>query len=143
VLRDRRAGERECRARQAELQRTTLLALQDALLDLSKLASDANLALFAIALEDAREHPNPAAKRKAEEDERQARHRVWEATAEAELLVSRVEDRRTQTEATLLVNSADMVATSDKETSDEVLSELHARYGKVIRRIGELLRERY
>jgi hypothetical protein len=120
-----------------------LLALQDALLDLSKLASDANLALFAIALEDAREHPNPAAKRKAEEDERQARHRVWEATAEAELLVSRVEDRRTQTEATLLVNSADMVATSDKETSDEVLSELHARYGKVIRRIGELLRERY
>jgi hypothetical protein len=143
VLKDRRASNRERQARQAELQRATLLSLQDALLELSNLAGDANLALFAITLEDARDHANPAAKRKAEEDERQARHRVWEATAKTELLLSRVQDQRARNEATLLVHTVDMVATSDKEASDEALADLHGRYTKVIRRLGELIRERY
>jgi hypothetical protein len=43
VLRDRRASTRERQARETELQRSTLLELQDALLDASKLASQAQL----------------------------------------------------------------------------------------------------
>jgi hypothetical protein len=111
VLKDRRAIDRERQARQAELQRATLLALQDALLEVNNLASNVGFALFVIALQDHREHPNPAAKRKAEEDQAEAMHRLREATGKAELLLSRVQDQQTRTEASLLVNSADMVGT--------------------------------
>jgi len=108
----------------------------------NNLANEANLALFTVALEDAREHPNPAAKRQAEEDERQAKYRLREALAKAQLLLSRVEDQRARNEATLLVYTADMAGTSEREAADEALADLHGRYGKVIRRLGELIRER-
>jgi hypothetical protein len=121
VLKDRRASNRERRAREAELQRATLLELQDTLHKLSNLANDALLAF----------------------DEPQARLRFWEANAKAQLLVSRVKDQRAQTEAALVINAAEIVVTAEDEEAAEALENLHARYGTAIGRLGELLRERY
>jgi len=102
VLKDRRASNRERQARQAELQRTTLLALQDVLLDLTNLVDKAAFTLSV----STREHPNEEAKTEAAREEWAARRRLWEATSKARLLVSRVEDDEARKQATLLLNIA-------------------------------------
>ena len=139
VVRDRRAGDREHRARQAELQRATLLALQDAALELSNLASDVNLTGFIVTLE----YPDEASKEVAIERDVEAKARLREASRKTQLLLSRVQDDQARKDAHLLLRAADMVRILDQEAADKKLGELHARYGKLIDRLGELLRERY
>jgi hypothetical protein len=139
VLKDRRAIDRERQARQAELQRATLLALQDAALELSNLASEVNLTRFIITLE----YPDEASKEVAEERDLQAKTRLREASRKAQLLLSRVQDDQARKDADLLIRAADMVRILDQEAADKNLRALHTRYGKLIDRLGELLRERY
>jgi hypothetical protein len=61
VLKDQRASNREHQARQSELQRTTFLALQDVLLDLTNLVYKAVMTLPG----SPREHPDEKAKKEA------------------------------------------------------------------------------
>jgi hypothetical protein len=147
AFRDRRASSRERQARQAELQRTTLLELQDALLELFNLASEADLAAFMVTLEDAREQTkNPAAKREAEEDARRATKRLHDADAKARLLISRVQDEQARRAATLFRHAADMVVVVDPKAEELDLTRISRAtetYGKAVDLLGKLLRERY
>jgi hypothetical protein len=132
TLKDRRASNRERLARRVELQRSTLLSLQDALLELSTAA-------------DAARHTNALAtiSGPGEDDRRQAarqeKQRMWQAQATAYLLHSRVEDRETRIRTTLAIATA----TYDDATAKDARKRAVRSYNKAIDRIGELLRERY
>jgi hypothetical protein len=145
VLRDRRASNRDRQARQAELQRTTLLELQDALLELYNLRSAADIALFEVALEDVREVPSPPAKRAAEEEARKAKDRFRDAEAKARLLISRVQDDRARRSAIMFCNAADLVLIREPSTDLELerVSKVTQAYGQATDLLGELIRERY
>ena len=78
VLKDRRASTRERQARVAELQRSTLLELQDALLDASKLASEAQLEEFVATL---LHETDDKGRREADERVREAHNRYNQASA--------------------------------------------------------------
>lgn len=139
ILRDRRANNRERLARQAELQQSTRLALQDTLLQVTDLASAAHLAAFRTTLA----HPDEGATREAEKQEREAKFRVLEAADKAKLLISRIDDERARMEAALLLHAAYMVGPADADAANEALNQLHDRYAQVVDRLGELIRERY
>jgi hypothetical protein len=146
AFRDRRASNRERQARQAELQRTTILELQDALLELSNLASEADLATFTVTLEDAQEHPSPAARKEAEEEAGRAKKRLHDADAKARLLISRVQDEQARRAATVFRHAANMVLLVDPKAEELDLtriSQASKAYGKAVDLLGKLLRERY
>src|SRR5215211_1037209 len=87
VFRDRRASNRDRLARQGELQGTTLLELQDALLEVSKLHNNAQFAARTTGSVNQRfEHF------------KEATNRLSEARDKARLLASRVLDDKARTE---------------------------------------------
>jgi hypothetical protein len=139
VLKDRRVSNREHQARQSELQRTTLLTLQDALLDLTNLVDRA----ATTRLRSTREHPDEEVKREAARQVWAARWRLREAIAKARLLISRVQDDAVRKEATSLVNAANRARNFDMDEVTDAFEEVQTGYSGVVDRIGELLRERY
>jgi hypothetical protein len=139
VLKDRRASNREHQARQSELQRTTLLSLQDVLLDLTNLVDKAVLT----SSHSAREYPHEEAKKEAARRAWAARKNLLEATTKARLLISRVQDDEVRKEATSLVNAANRVTSFDVDKVAEGYEDVLTGYDQVVDRIGELLRERY
>jgi hypothetical protein len=124
VLRDRRTTTRERLARQAELQRMTLLELQEGL-------GGAFLS-FLLAHLDESELEFSEARRNS----RATRERV-------RLLTSRVEDARVRELVTTLVKAADTQLEPTEPESAQRLMDLHAAYREAVARIGKLLRERY
>jgi hypothetical protein len=139
VLKDRRASNREQQARQSELQRTTLLALQDVLLDLTNLAYKAVMT-----------HPRSRREYPDEEAKKEAARRAWaantslrEATDKARLLISRVQDDEVRNEATSLVTAADRTRNIDLDEAIDAIDKVEDGYSQLVDRIGELLRERY
>jgi hypothetical protein len=124
VLRDRRTTTRDRLARRAELQRTTLLELQEALEGVwrgflaSHLDEEDRAGLLAEAYRD------------------------WAATsARARLLASRIEDERVRELATELAKADRLVR--EEPGSVQAYREIPADYSEAVARIGELLRERY
>lgn len=136
ALKDRRASNRDRLARRVELQRSTLLSLQDALLELSTAADAARHADALTAISG----PGEDDRRQAAWQEMQ---RMWKAQASAQLLCSRVEDQRTRNFATLAIAAATMLVPYDDATSEEAMERASSSYRRTIDRIGELLRERY
>ena len=136
TIRDRRTTIRERLARRVELQRSTLLSLQDALLELST-AADAARHADALATISG---PGEDERRKAAWQEKQ---RLWRAEATAKLLCSRVEDDRTRMLTTLAIAAATMLVPYDDDTAAEAMARASDSYRQTIDRIGELLRERY
>jgi hypothetical protein len=139
MLRDRRTTTRERLARRAELQRTTLLELQDALAKLWR-GVLASMTLELAMLK--------------EEEQEQAR---WKPTADAsrgvaitrgriKLLASRVEDERVRELSITVANASRDISMEDAwRPPEEAISlrDLEASYSAAVARIGELLRERY
>jgi hypothetical protein len=124
VLRDRRTTTRDRLARRAELQRTTLLELQEALEGVwrgflaSHLDEKDRAGLLAEAYQD------------------------WAATsARARLLASRIEDERVRELATALAKTDRLVR--EEPGTVQAYREIQAGYSEAVARIGELLRERY
>lgn len=119
VLKVRRASNRERLARRSEAQRTTLLALQDQLLEVLKLAARWSAL------------------------EAEARTQLRHATGKGRLLASRVEDDEARMEARAFFAAAVRLArTSDDKTQEEA-DRLGSIYYHAIDLIGELLRKRY
>jgi hypothetical protein len=136
VLRDRRTTDRDRQARRAEMQRTTLLELQDTLLDWSDRALQAWYTAL-MAREDTLE---PDARRTAADE---AGIRLVNACAKVQLLASRVEDEQARELVADLLGDAPKVHGKDGETADQAIKRISDGYASAIRRIGELLRERY
>jgi hypothetical protein len=128
AFRDRRASNRERQARQAELQRTALLELQDMLLELFNLANN----LFLARLATTRDHPDEDAKMEVEERERQARSHSRDTSARVRLLSSRIQDVEVRKSVTHF-----------EKAEGEHLARLLSAYNVAIEQLGELLRERY
>ena len=110
--------------RRAELQRTTLLELQDALLELLRGAAGTEYFLLTD-LEDEEQRRKTA----------QANLRVAVARGRVDLLVSRVDDERVRELVTASVKVDLRVGEEDPE--------LEGNFQAAVVRIGELLRERY
>ena len=124
VLRDRRIATQERLARRAELQRTTLLELQDALLELLRGAAGTEFIMLTD-LEDEEQRKQIA----------QANVKVAVARGRVELLISRVDDDRVRELATALASVNLRVGEEDPD--------LERPFSVAVARIGELLRERY
>jgi hypothetical protein len=139
VLKDRRASNREHQARQSELQRTTLLALQDVLLDLTNLAYKA----ISTGPGSRREHLDEEAKKEAARRAWAAQTSLREATDKARLLISRVQDDEVRNEATSLVNAADRTRNFDLDEAIDAFENVDDGYSQLVDRLGMLLRERY
>jgi hypothetical protein len=139
VLKDRRASNREHQARQSELQRTTLLALQDVLLDLTNLVYKAVFTLSG----SPREPPDEEAKKEAARRARAAKRSLGEATAKARLLISRVQDDEVRKEATSLVTAADRAGNFNLDEAIDAFDKVEDGYSQLVDRLGMLLRERY
>jgi hypothetical protein len=139
AFRDRRASNRELQARQAELQRTTLLNLQDTLLDLANLAREARLAAVTAPLQTSDE----AVKWFMNPELRQFLRRLGEASDKIHLLVSRVQDDEARLEVRTFLDSATGVGNPAKKTVEEQVEQIGETYRKAIERLGKLLRERY
>ena len=131
VLKDRRASNRDRLARQVELQRNTLLSLQDALLELS---TAANAARHADAIATIK-GPGEEERRRSAHLERQ---RLRSAEANAELLCSRFEDEQTRVFTTLAIAAADLLVPYDEQKSQESMTNARNSYRETIDRIGEL-----
>jgi hypothetical protein len=126
ALRDRRTTTRDRLARRAELQRTTLLELQEAL------GGAWGAFLLSQLEEDELERTGLAEK---------SREEFGPARARVRLLASRVEDERVRELATALTEAGRMVP--EEPRSAQALRDLGAGYKEAVARIGELLRERY
>jgi hypothetical protein len=138
--REREASKREREARQAELQRGTLLELQDALLKVSNSAGDAHAASFVTTAVNDRGEPS---KQIAEDREREARDRLSRANDGARLLASRVQDDQARQAVKTFLTVASMAAQFNPETAEADMKRLHGSYRKAIDLLGELIRERY
>jgi hypothetical protein len=140
VLRDRRTTARERLARRAELQRTTLLELQDALLGLLQGAAGIGT-LTLTDLEDEEQLKKLA----------QANLQVAVARGRVELLAARVDDERIRELVTASAKVRLGMAEEDPELHRRISAELdmsvspelEGRFATAVARIGELLRERY
>jgi hypothetical protein len=139
VLRDRRASGRDRQARQADLQRTTLLALQDTLLELFSLTGPAQGAFFGYH----RNHPNESARKQAVARLVETHQQFKDADARARLLISRIEDDEVRQSATLFLDAAGIVLKLSMNTEVAKLEPIPEAYGQAIDRIGEILRQRY
>jgi hypothetical protein len=124
MLRDRRTSTRERLARRAELQRTTLLELQDALLDLLRGAAG-TVPFMLTDLEDEEQRKQVAL----------ANLKVAVARGRVELLISRIDDQRVRELATASANRSLRIGEEDPD--------LEEPFSVAVARIGELLRERY
>jgi hypothetical protein len=134
-LRDRRTTTRERLARRAELQWTTLLELQDVLLELSRGAVATVTVMLNETSEEEKEqvqwqHLTPASRNLAV-----TRGRL-------ELLASRVEDERVRELATTSANLSVLIDGEDPKGPHALLG-IEDNYSVAIARIGELLRQRY
>jgi hypothetical protein len=136
VLRDRRTSDRDRLARRFELQRSTLLNLQDALLELSTAAEAARLADSLAKLD----LPDRDDRRLTAWQEKQ---RLWRAKTTAWMFCSRVEDEQARGLAEEAAAAADGLVPYDAATRDEVYARANDSYQRAMERIGELLRERY
>jgi hypothetical protein len=136
LLRDRRTSNRDRLARQVELQRNTLLSLQDALLELFTAANAARQADAFTMIRG----PGEVERRRSAHLQRQ---RLWTAEANAELLCSRVEDERTRVFTTLAIAAATLLVPYDEQKSEEYMANARDSYRQTIDEIGQLLRERY
>jgi hypothetical protein len=133
VLKDRRASDRERLVRRAELQRTTLLELQDALRNLL----DTAFAVWSVSL------AATADDEEVREDKiTKARLPMDAARAKVQLLASRVEDEETRTLSAAFVHVANRVDRNDEE-ADEAIGKIRRAYSGALDRIGELIRARY
>jgi hypothetical protein len=139
VLKDRRATERERQARETDLQRSTLLELQDALLEASKLASEAQLEEFVATLPEL----DDRGRREADERIREAHNRFYQASARCRLLLSRVQDEKARATAAFFLAAAGMMAHHNPQTDEADSKRARESYGKTIDLLGKLLRERY
>jgi hypothetical protein len=139
VLKDQRASNREHQARQSELQRTTLLALQDVLLDLTNLVYKAVMTLPG----SPREHPDEKANKEAARRAWAAKTSLREATDKARLLISRVQDDEVRKEATSLVTAADRAGNFNLDEAIDAFDKVEDGYSQLVDRLGMLLRERY
>jgi|SRR5215211_96609 hypothetical protein len=139
VLRDRRTTTRDRLARRAELQRTTLLELQEALADLGLGLVGSTFDQLGVA------HPY---------DEQGPFKHAAEATLKfpatrgrVSLLASRVEDERARELVTATVKGSmeleAQLGAKDFKSAARTLQELTADQRAAVARIGELLRERY
>jgi hypothetical protein len=108
-------------------------------LDLTNLVDKAALTLSV----STREHPDEEAKREAARQEWGARNRLWEATAKARLLISRVQDDEVRKKATSLVTAANRAGNFDLDEVTDAFEEVQTGYIHVVNRLGELLRERH
>jgi hypothetical protein len=136
ALRDRRTTTRERLARRAELQRTTLLELQDALRELDRHVSTALAGRFYGAR-------NPTSE-KAREMAAEAERHMYEAENGVVLLVSRLLDAKARDLVHLfLASTHDALASVETKARQTIISDLSHTYTHAIERLGELLRERY
>jgi hypothetical protein len=137
VLRDRRTTTRDRLARRAELQRTTLLEVQDALVDLWwGVLGSMEVEVGIIPDEQGPWKPLVEASRS-----------IGATRRRVNLLASRVEDERARELITALVRASmeleGQLAVDDFKSATRTLQELRANYRVAIARIGELLWERY
>ena len=132
VLKDRRSSNRERLARRAELQRTTLLELQDALLELWWGALGVHW-LVPSGLDQPEEKP-------ALKHLTQASRNLAATRGRVKLLASRVEDERVRDLATASVELSSRVDGRSAQGA-AALGELDGEYSAAVARIGELLRE--
>jgi hypothetical protein len=126
ILRDRRTTTRERLARRAELQRTTLLELQEGLGAVWR-------GFLALQLEEWERDPSGHFAEASRE------HAL--IVPRVLLLASRVEDERVRESATALAKAGHMVP--EEPESAQTFRQLRADYAEAVARIGELLRERY
>jgi hypothetical protein len=143
VWRDRRVRERDRQARQAELQRTTLLALQDALLEVLNLLGPVRGAVLGYIGKQRTSPMGGVTELRSRMAE--ALKPFEDAEARARLLVSRVEDDQVRRSATLFLDTAGSVLNLKRDSPVEEAREEQASeaYRRAIDRIGEVLRERY
>jgi hypothetical protein len=142
VLKDRRTSTRERLARRAELQRTTLLELQEVLAEVWQGT------LFKLTVEMLR----------LDEDEQEepwrstveASHNLAAHRGRAKLLASRVGDKCVRELSAAVVEASNQVSTEVRTEGPDyrrensaTLKKLEAGYSMAVARIGELLRERY
>jgi hypothetical protein len=139
VFRDRRASKEEREARQAELQRSTLLALQEALLEISNLAEEAAATSFVAA----QDHPDQSSELSAYERVRETEDQLSRAQDKARLLTSRVRDDQARKAATTFLTAASMVSRFNPETDRADRERLQESYGEAIELLGKQIRERY
>jgi hypothetical protein len=139
MYRHRTASRRERQARRDELQRNTLLELQDALLDASKLASQAQLEEFVATLPEL----DDRGRREADERIREAHNRFYQASGRCRLLLSRVQDEEARGTAAFFLAAAGIVAHYNPETDEADSKRARETYGKTIDLLGKLIRERY
>jgi hypothetical protein len=139
MYRHRTASRRERQARRDELQRNTLLELQDALLDASKLAREAQLEEFVAALPEL----DDRGRREADERVREAQNRFNQARDRCLLLLSRVQDEEARGTARFFLAANTMVAHYDPETDEADSKRARESYRTTIDLLGKLIRERY
>jgi hypothetical protein len=144
--RERQAHDRERQVRQGELQRATLLDLQDALLELFKRTNE--LRTWRLP-EGLWEHMSEDARANAARHEDEARGRMRDSDAKVELLGSRVLDADAR-QAVQLFALASRSAVPHKGMAGQMvmarpvdMTEVWVRYDDAIQRLGALIRERY
>ena len=138
VFRDRRTSTRDRLARRAELQRPTLLELQETLGDLLG-AVAVQIGLDAAMLKEG-EHEQPPWKDMAD-----LVRKLGASRGRVELLASRVEDERVRELSVALVKASEVISAEDAWDPERNTSfrDFQADYSEAVARIGELLRERY
>jgi hypothetical protein len=138
TLRERRTTNRDRLARRAELQRTTLLELQEELAEIWPGVLSA-LTVEMLGLSD-EEREEDRWRSTVERSRKLAAHR-----ARAKLLASRVDDAQVRELATEAASASSQISTygPDHRKNTATLRKLEADYSAAVARIGELLRERY
>ena len=138
MVRDRRTTTRDRLARRAELQRTTLLELQEVLAEIwPSLLSALSVEMLGLSDE---EREDARWRSTVERSHNLAAHR-----ARAKLLASRVDDAQVRELSTEVAKASSQVSTygPDYRKNTATLRKLEADYSAAVARIGELLRERY
>jgi hypothetical protein len=130
--------DRERLARRAELQRTTLLELQEVLAEVWQGALS-TLTIEMMGL-DGEEQEEAQWRSTTEASRNLSGHR-----ARAKLLASRIEDDRVRELSAAMVKASNQVSTEGPNYPENTatLRKLEADYSVAVARIGELLRERY
>jgi hypothetical protein len=139
VLRDRRATNRDRLARRAELQRMTLLELQEALADLGLGLIGSTFDQLGVGPAYDKQGPFKHAA--------EATLRFPATRGRVRLLASRVEDERARELVTATVKASmeleAQLGAEDFKSAARTAQELIADQRAAVARIGELLRERY
>jgi hypothetical protein len=136
LIRDRRTNDRERQIRRSEMQRATLLELQDALLELLKRTTE----LRRWRLSKGRSEPALVDDVRREGE---AIARMGDADAKVELLGSRVLDADARRAVTMFASTCDLAVPQKGIAEPADMKELSERYTDAIDRLGVLIRERY